>query len=274
MAQQRIEERAAADPEGLVEVSNTAGSVRVTAWNRPEVEVSGTLAKGAARLEFESRRGRTVVRVVTAPLGRTIEPADLVIRVPVGSRLDVSGVSAQVEVTGVAGPINVETVSGGIRISGLARSVAARSVSGPIELDAVGAAVQVRSVSGQVKVLGAAGELTATTVSGRVQVEAGELARAELSSTSGSLAIATGVAALGRLEARTVSGGVDLTLPAGQDAHLLVKTFSGAVQHNLEGVHEHAPSRGPGRELEATLGEGSARITVNTFSGGVRLVVR
>jgi len=52
-----INERAAADPAGQVEISNIAGSVVVTGWDRAEVEVTGELGKGAERLEF-SRAGK------------------------------------------------------------------------------------------------------------------------------------------------------------------------------------------------------------------------
>ena len=41
-----INRRTAADPTGLVEISNTAGHVTVTGWERNEVEVTGSLGDG------------------------------------------------------------------------------------------------------------------------------------------------------------------------------------------------------------------------------------
>ena len=59
-----INERAAADAAGQVEVSNTAGTVDVTAWARNEVEVTGELGKGAERLEFTRTGNVTRVKVI------------------------------------------------------------------------------------------------------------------------------------------------------------------------------------------------------------------
>ncbi len=43
IAQQKLDEKRPASKDGVVEVHNVAGSVRVTGWDRDEVAVAGTL---------------------------------------------------------------------------------------------------------------------------------------------------------------------------------------------------------------------------------------
>lgn len=63
-ATRAVNERRPADPRGTVEIVNTAGRVSVAGWERPEVEVTGTLAELVERLEFTRSGTRTRVRVV------------------------------------------------------------------------------------------------------------------------------------------------------------------------------------------------------------------
>lgn len=255
-SQQRVDERIPASPDGLVEISNVSGSVRVEGWERAEVRITGILGQGAERLEIDSRPGRTAVRVVAPRDGSPRVGADIVARVPSGSRLEVTGVAAGVDVAGVAGPVGVETVSGGIRVGGTPQSVDVRSVSGAVDLEVFADTVQVR------------------TVSGRIRVDSKGVERATLATTSGLIEFSGALALRGRLEAKSVNGAVDLTLPADLSAELSVKTFSGVIRHNLREAQETSPPRGPGRELAATMGQGSARITVNTLSGRIQVRTR
>ncbi|MDQ1345856.1 MAG: hypothetical protein QG586_1387, partial [Pseudomonadota bacterium] len=59
-----IDKRTAADPAGTVEISNMAGSVVVTGWDRNEVEVTGELGKGTERLEFTKSDKVTRIKVI------------------------------------------------------------------------------------------------------------------------------------------------------------------------------------------------------------------
>ena len=273
-AQQAVEERMVASPDGLVEISNISGSVRVQGWDRAEVEVTGTLGRGTERLEFEGRSGRTVVKVIVPRFASNLRGSDLVVRVPAGSRLEVSGVSADIRVDGVAGILELETVSGSIAVAGSPVSVEAKSVSGALELEVAAAPVEAKTVSGPIRILGARGVLSAATVSGGIHGVGEGLDRAEFSTTSGKIVVQGGLNRQGRMTIRSVSGGVDLVLPPDQGTELFVKTFSGGIRHDLKDASEWSSARGPGRELEATLGDGSARITVTSFSGSVTIRTR
>ena len=118
-AQEDIHERVAADPRGHVEISNLAGSVVVTGWNRDEVEVTGTLGRGSERLDVEAEGDRVIIKVVL-PKGRNqnIKGSDLEVRIPEGSDLEVSTVSANIDVADVSGSLSLNTVSGNVEVEG------------------------------------------------------------------------------------------------------------------------------------------------------------
>ena len=53
-AQQKVDERRPAAANGLVEIENPAGTLRVTGWNRPEVTVTGTLDAKTKTIQVDS----------------------------------------------------------------------------------------------------------------------------------------------------------------------------------------------------------------------------
>lgn len=58
-----FDQQVAAEPRGTVEISNVAGKVEVSGWDRPEVSVHGDLQGGVDRIELTSDRGRTTITV-------------------------------------------------------------------------------------------------------------------------------------------------------------------------------------------------------------------
>lgn len=234
--------------------------------------------------------------------------ADLEVRVPARKDVEVNAVSANVEVTGIDGTTEAQTVSGGVRVSGgRAREISAASRSGGVDITAdaerveavsvsggvriagsVRDRVEANSVSGDVNVTATAGEVEAVSVSGNVIV-ASMRGRAEVHSVSGDIRV-TGRALSGEfqtvsgnvilvgdlarganLELTSHSGDVTLSLSSGASLELQANTFSGSIEADYRGARVTRPSR---REARITVGGGDARVTVNTFSGSVKLTNR
>ena len=61
--EEQVDKRAPADPQGEVEVSNVAGNVSISGWDRNEVQVTGSLGEDVERLDFISEPKRTIIRV-------------------------------------------------------------------------------------------------------------------------------------------------------------------------------------------------------------------
>jgi hypothetical protein len=73
-----------ADPAGTVEVVNVEGSIEISGWDQPSVEVSGNIGDKVERVDVTSSANHTTVRVVL-PSGNSWDgdsSAHLKIRVP------------------------------------------------------------------------------------------------------------------------------------------------------------------------------------------------
>jgi DUF4097 and DUF4098 domain-containing protein YvlB len=270
VAQQTLNEKRPASKDGVVEVHNVAGSVKVTGWDRDEVEVTGTLGRGSERLEFTGSGARTEVRVVLPRRSHQVDGSDLEIKVPAGSRLEVDTVSADIGVDMVTGPVRLESVSGRVEVAGGPREFEAKTVSGGIEIAAANAPGRASSVSGTVVLKGVKGSVEASSVSGAVTVTGDAVSRAELQTTSGDIRFDASLAGNGRLDAKTMSGTVDLRLPAATAADFDVTTFSGDIVNEFGPEARRASEYGPGKELSFSTGAG-ARVVAKSFSGSVHL---
>mgnify|MGYP002780499279 CR=1 FL=1 len=273
-AQRRVDERVATPATGVVEVHNVAGSVRVTGWERNEVQVTGTLAPQVERLEVTPSGDRVVVRVVTPRNVRRLEDSDLEVRVPVRKDLHVRTVSADVDVGEVRpGEVRVGSVSGEVRVRAEVRSLAeVESVSGDVTVEAGAAEVRAKSVSGDVRVRGGR-RLQLGTVSGDVQAQSDALELGRFESVSGEVSYSGALAANATLDARSHSGDVTLRLPERVAADFNAQSFSGDISNAFGPAAERESRYGPGRKLQFSTGRG-ARVSAQTFSGDVRLLRR
>ncbi|MBA3563955.1 MAG: DUF4097 family beta strand repeat protein [Gammaproteobacteria bacterium] len=276
-AVEKIEERADADPRGEVEVSNTAGNVTVTGWDRSEVEVTGELGDSGERLEFVPEGKHTLIKVIY-PRDRDHHGdrhtyADLDIRIPEQSRLEVTTVSADITVSGVTGAQSLGTVSGTVVAPVAGERVEVRTVSGDARVTGNGSEgdVRVQAVSGDAIVKGVRGEISAASVSGDVEVEAQQAARLTAQSVSGNVDLAIGLTEASHVEVDTVSGEVVLDLEDGSDAEYVIETFSGDIDNCFGPEPQRTSQYAPGSELRFSTGSGSAQVRVNTLSGGVEL---
>jgi DUF4097 and DUF4098 domain-containing protein YvlB len=129
--------------------------------------------------------------------------------------------------------------------------------------------VQVETVSGEINVASAASRLKFETVSGDIHAETGEYRELNASSVSGDIILRGNPAADARLGSETMSGDVRVRMPKAASARIEAETFSGRIRSDFGTVKE--PEHGPGRSLDATVGGGSARINIETFSGDIEI---
>lgn len=268
-----IHESASVHPQGEVEVSNVSGRIAVEAWDQDRVEVTGTLGRGAERLEFRTQDRHTLIRVEHPSRSRNVGPTDLRIRMPAESRLVVASVAANVSVRGVRGAQRMHSVSGDIDTEMFADDVQLKTVSGDVQLSGAGTPglLTVTTVSGDVEVRGIAGELVLQTVAGNLDIECDQLERARIRTTNGSAKLHSGLAPGARVEMEAVNGTLSLILKGEPDAEFTLETFNGRID-NAFGPEPVRTSRfAPGTELRFTSQEGSARVNMETLNGGIIL---
>jgi DUF4097 and DUF4098 domain-containing protein YvlB len=269
-AQQNVDQRRPAAANGLVEIDNPGGSVRVTGWNRPEVAVTGTLGPGAEGLSLTGEHNRIRVEVESQGNPHHVV-STLEIKVPEGSRLEVQSFQGVIAVDGVKGSVHAENVSGNVTVAGGAREVDAQTVNGSVEVSGPSRRVHAESVNGPVTVTGASGEVDASTVNGQLQVSGGTFARGHLETVNGGIRFEGDLAVHGVLDVESVSGGVELVLPTGAAADFTISTFSGSIENELGPTMDrtgHAPGE---KELSFTSGAGGATVTVHTLSGSINI---
>jgi hypothetical protein len=268
----------AATPNVRISISNVAGEVRITAWDRPSVQVGGQLGDGAKPLAITGSNDKLAIEVRPQGGGGWFNwgsdshmgPTMLDLHVPGGATLDVHVVSAPVVIDGMdGGDITVNTVSGRARINARTPSLDVDSVSGNIELAGHAAQASLQTVSGDIlaPVLGDRAKLQ--TISGRIQAGGGPWRQFTLSTVSGDVQLNGGLAPDGKIGIDSMSGNVQLQLPSGTSASVHASSFSGDLRSDFGTAQKS--EHGPGSKLDARLGSGGGTINVETFSGDLRM---
>ena len=271
-ADRDFERTVSADAKGSVRVSNVAGTVNVSGWDRPQVEVKARLSGNVERVDVLSDNGRTTIRVVVPRNSMIDGEADLDIRVPAGSDIDISAVSADVEVNKVTGPQRLTTVSGEIH-AGFAKDFEGKTVSGNMRIRGNGQAGELRlsSVSGDIVLERGAGEVEATSVSGDLILEVASTSSARLRTTSGDVTLRGSMSRDGVVEADTISGDVTVRVKADAGYGYEASSFSGDLGNCFGKRSESISAHGPGSRLIGSAGEGHGRVRVKSMSGDVAL---
>lgn len=268
----------AATATARISVSNVAGEVRITAWDRPSVQVGGQLGDGARPLAITGGNGDLSIKVQPQGGGgwfnwgndNRMGPTMLDLHVPRGATLNVQVVSAPLVIDGMdGGAITVNTVSGRARINARTPSLNVESVSGNIELAGHAAQANLQTVSGDILAPVLDKQAKLQTISGRIQASGGPWHQLTLSTVSGDVQLTGGIAPDGKLAVDSMSGNVQLQLPAGTSATVHASSFSGDLRSDAGTTQKS--DHGPGSKLDATLGNGGGTINIETFSGDLRI---
>jgi DUF4097 and DUF4098 domain-containing protein YvlB len=156
--------------------------------------------------------------------------------------------SGSLEATDIGGDLRCTTGSGSVTISGVQGDVRITSGSGSITVSKPMGRVEAHTGSGGITIQGATSDLNVRAASGslRVQGNPGENSFWDL---------------------HTASGGVELTVPSNASFRLSASAVSGGIQTDIPIVIEEQ-----GRHsLRARVGNGGARVEVETVSGSIRI---
>ena len=266
-----VDQSLSAESNGIVEIHNVRGKIRIVGWDNDKVQVKGKLDDLAEKLIFETKGKVTVVRVKMPK--RNINRGngtDLVINIPKDNRVDFNGVSTD---------LLVETVNGGLD---------ARSVSGDVDLIKVSNRIFVNSVSGDVTIKESSGSAKLDTVSGDIK---GELDSAVVRTNSVSGDITLHLKKFDEISATTVTGDVwvrghlndsgkvrmssvnaDLSVAFDNVINARVNINAGPggeISNNLSS--DKVKEIFPQQKLQMTLGDGSGSVKIGTVNGSIVL---
>ena len=268
-SEREIQESGPASADGTVMIENVTGSVVVIGWDKNEISLEGTISGDIEEIEFKTGNKKSWIKVAW-PKKKNVEgEADLVIKVPAGSRVEVECVSAYIEISGVTGSVEAASISGDVTVTGACEELEAESISGDVVIDGGALEVEIGSISGRVEARGAVSEVEAATVSGNIELVFDRFVNLSVESVAGGAEVSGDLDAEGSFSFDLHSGDLTLTVPAGVSADFEVETFSGEIDNAFGQKSRKTSKYAPGRELEFTTGGGDARVRINTFSGDV-----
>jgi hypothetical protein len=217
--------------------------------------------------------------------------ADIEIRVPTGSSLTVNHGVGEVFAEGTDGDIELSTHSGAITANELSGRIVLDTGSGHVEaadidgrlvIDTGSGHVEARRItaedvsidtgSGHVEIEEVDGRnLSIDTGSGRVEARSISADDVSIDTGSGSVKLYLDRMGNGDFSIDTGSGGITLAVPAGASARVTAETGSGGIDLDLTSA-EIRISHKEDDEVSFTIGNGDARIDLDTGSGGIRVI--
>jgi DUF4097 and DUF4098 domain-containing protein YvlB len=265
-----VEENRPMDPAGRIQVDNMAGSIKVSGWDKAEVEIRGQLGERVDELEITETSGGLRIRVHNQNNQRRLDESHLQLQVPHGASIELESISADMIVAGLNNnSIILSSVSGDVDVSAQTGHLEAESVSGDVSFVGTAARLTIETVSGEIDVQGAKGEIRVTTVSGDLVLQGGAVSLGRFETVSGNLELNLAVSDGGRLSADSMSGDVTLILPADQEAEFSAESYSGDIRTDFG--QASGDSDVPGRSLRFRQGNNGASIQIESFSGDARL---
>lgn len=280
---------------GSLDLSNVSGDITVTAGPGEDIVIDATkrTRQGAdAQRELQSvtieaveRAGRVEVHTRYPERASNIHTSvDYVVTVPAGASVNVHSLAGDIHVTGVKGALRADAISGDVGIENADQIEQLKSFSGDVTVSGgAGTDVRVSVINGDLTLRNVkARSLDVTAVSGDVKVIDAAADRAGVKTFSGGIEYTGPFAHNGRYDFRTHTGDVRLMVTSDTGFEITADTFDGSIQSavplTLKGGELPAP-RGRRavlvrREMKGTYGDGSALVTVSTFSGDVTLAKR
>jgi DUF4097 and DUF4098 domain-containing protein YvlB len=247
---------------GTVDLSLMSGRIRVTGWDRQEVKVIATSDNGRLRFSASPQR-------VSLEVDRNGGDVQYDVTVPRSTKLSLEAISGSITATGVGGEIEAQSVSGYVDISDATREVSAESVSGSVTVANVTGNLSAQSTSGTVSIRNATGDVEAETVSGRILLDGIRSTSVRTETVSGSVSYTGSIDPGGKYSFVSHSGSLRLNLPANLGAVFSVETYNGDIDSDFPVTMQPGQGRNSHDRFEFTIGNGRARVSLETFSGKI-----
>jgi DUF4097 and DUF4098 domain-containing protein YvlB len=246
--------------------------VEISGWDQPQIDIQGSLSSAVERVDVQSDRGRTSIKVQ----GRHGGSATLRVRVPKGSELEVTAVSADIRTDNIQGEQRLKSVSGDIRANLYGADVETKTVSGDTSLDGSRKPISVRatSVSGDIHYIRGAGDLEGGTVSGSFNATLNPGADIRVRTTSGDVALDGKLASGASVDGETISGELRVEMKAEDGYRYEISSFSGDIDNCFNVQAERSSKYGPGTRLQGERGSGKGAVRLKTMSGDIRVCDR
>jgi len=264
----QTDETVAVQRGARLSINNFAGEVLIRTWDKDSLRV---VARHQPRTRVHIRPGSSGVTISSSGSMGAPGSVDYEITAPAWMPLRVEGTYNFVTIEGAQAEIYANTMRGDVIIKGGSGVVTAKSVEGEVQVQGARGKVNVSSVNEKVRITDATGDIIAESVNGDITMTGIDSKSVDASSVNGTIVYEGKLADGGHYNFGTHNGDVALGIPESTNATFVIRTYQGTVstEFTLEGYNPQDARRG--RRVTATLGKGSADVTLETFGGSIRL---
>jgi len=264
-AQARIDTTFAFARDGVLDLTTFNGDVIVTGWTRQEARVRAVTERGT-RWRFTSSR---ITVDAEGYRGRSGD-SQYEITVPEGVRVTLRSMSGDLAVRGVKGEADLHTNNGDVEVTDAVGRVEMVTLSGDATGLRLRGEVDATSLNGEVSLTDVQGRsVHAESTSGSVELVSVVSRDIDVSTVSGEVDFTGPLDPQGRYSFQSHSGSVTLTIPPTTSARFSIETFNGEVDSDFPYTLQPNRERRNGQRLEFSVGAGEARVTAESFSGGI-----
>jgi DUF4097 and DUF4098 domain-containing protein YvlB len=261
----RIDTTVAFEKSGMVSVSSGSGDVVIMASTANTLHVRATSDDDEIRFDATrntaelstSRRGNDTRFEITVPVGTRIvarsQSGDITIR----------GTHGEVSVTAQSGDIIVDDVNGRLEVQSFNGEVTASNVTGPVDIGTQSGDLRLTDIRGDIEISNTSGDISMRGVTAR---------SVRAKTTSGDVVYDGTIDPSGRYEFTSHSGDIRLHVPRDAGAQLTVSTWSSEIESDFPMTlkpGDHSIGSSTSKQFTFAIGNGTARISAETFSGDV-----
>jgi DUF4097 and DUF4098 domain-containing protein YvlB len=280
-----------------LELTSGKGDVHITSGPPGEVRIHGDISVKAWSSESARRRVQqmeanpplsqegSLIRIGSGKQSGREADVDYTIIVPHDTQLRSMAGSGDLEVQGIEGPANFTCGSGDVHASEINKDVQivcgsgdvvlsqvkgqvqVNTGSGDVSLETIGGQIRIQTGSGSIEITNPAQALEASTGSGDVTIK-GTVGDIRVRTASGDVDVEGNPGESNYWDFHTTSGEVVLHVPSNASFRLYARSKSGDIDAAIPIMMEGTAAK---HELRARIGDGKARVEIQTSSGDISL---
>jgi DUF4097 and DUF4098 domain-containing protein YvlB len=259
----RVEKHFTVVGRPVVTIHNSNGRIQVKSWNKAEVMFVADHATANTEVESEQVDSRIEIgtRVLNASARSADLQADYTVTVPEETELEIRTDSGSITVASVHGNLTFDTLAADVNLQDVGGAVTVTTADGSIVCSRCdGASFKAETVGGSVQILQPVmDKITVHTTAGNIFFD-GEFLRHGIyvmKSDTGNTEVHYGAASSFDLKATSIHGAVMSQASFEPDKH---------------GKKDNPPKYG--KSLFGTVGKGTAKVELTSFSGTIKILVR
>jgi len=248
-------------------VNNFAGDVNIKAWDRDAVRVQVTHSDRET-VDIKQAESTLTIRSKSTRGGPS-RSLDYQISVPNWMAVSVNGTYADVMAEGLGGDVTVETTHGDITVRGGSGFVSLKTVQGEVTVEKAKGRVEVRAINEGIRLADISGDLSAESTNGSIILDRIDSSNVDLYTVNGNISYDGPIKDRGLYRLTTHNGMIAVPIAERANVTLSARTYNGSVRSTFQLPGDTSERRS--KRVNLTLGNGSARLELESFSGTIAL---